>query len=85
MEETNALYDSKIKRQLFMIDCFRESASFPLAKDRSDNIYLLQQMDKQIINRELRKVIWSRELNRPDYRQEFGKWDGQVAPFKVVP
>ena len=72
-----------MKREGYLIDCFREASAFPLAKEREHPAFNLKILHGKTIKRELRRVIWSRMFNIDRNRMAFSKWDREVTPYKM--
>lgn len=75
--------NSEGRKQLYLIDCFREATVFPLAQNREKQVLNLQCLHGITIKKELRRVIWSRIFNSDRLRMSFSKWDREVTPYKL--
>ena len=77
------MYSSDSKKINYLIDCYKETVSFPFVKTRDDNYFNYAALYKQNIPKELRRVTWLKEFNTDYYRQMFQKLDKEIAPYKV--
>ena len=64
-----------MKKMNYLIDCYKETVSFPFVKTRDDNYFNYAALYKQNIPKELRRVTWLKEFNTDYYRQMFQKLD----------
>jgi hypothetical protein len=67
-----------------LVDCFKETTAFPLAKERENGSFNLGKLHKRNISRELRRVVWSREFNNDNLRKKYLLVDREVTPYNVI-
>lgn len=82
-EQVDHLYSSESRKHTYLVDCLRQSMSFPIVKENDEVTYNFADFHKQILSKELRRLMWTKHFNTNKNRIIFQKYDRQITPYNV--
>lgn len=77
-------HSSLVKRNGYVVDCFREATAYPLVKEREEPSYNLTGLLGRDMGKEMRRIVWSRQFNTEGNRERYSTWDRQVTPYSIM-